>query len=298
MKLLFTGASGFIGRNIYPILIKTYEVTTIGLAKEDDIYVNLIKDIPDLKHSYDIVLHAAGKAHFIPKTKSDEKIFFDVNLEGTKNLCRALEIVGVPKSLIFVSTVAVYGVEEGENINENTPLRGNSPYAISKIMAEEFLLEWCKRNNVLLSIIRPSLIAGINPPGNLGAMIEGIRKGRYFSIGGGKARKSVLMVHDIANLLPQLSQKGGIYNLCDSINPSFKDLEALISSQLGTKAPFSIPLLFAVLFARIGDLFGDKAPINSLKLKKIIRPLTFSNEKAKKEFNWTPLNVLDSFKIE
>ena len=50
--------------------------------------------------------------------------------------------------------------------------------------------------------------------------------------------------------------------------------------------------------ALVGDLIGKKAPINSLKLKKITESLTFSNEKAKRELNWQPLNVLENFKIQ
>lgn len=60
---------------------------------------------------------------------------------------------------------------------------------------------------MVLGIIRPSLIAGPNPPGNLGAMINGIRSGKYMSIAGGKARKSVLLVQDIATLVPLLTEK-------------------------------------------------------------------------------------------
>lgn len=115
-----------------------------------------------------------------------------MNLQGTKNLCAALEKSGIPQAFIFISTVAVYGCEFGSNITEKHPLNGDTPYALSKIQAEEFLTEWCNKHGVILSIIRPSLIAGPNPPGNLGAMIKGIKTGRYLSIGGGKARKAYL----------------------------------------------------------------------------------------------------------
>lgn len=50
--------------------------------------------------------------------------------------------------------------------------------------------------------------------------------------------------------------------------------------------------------AKMGDMIGEKAPINSLKLRKIAESLTFSNEKAVRELGWKPLNVLDNFKIE
>ena len=59
MKFLFTGASGFLGNNVCPILKKMYAVTTIGLTSQDNYTVNIAKDIPNLHERYDIVLHAA-----------------------------------------------------------------------------------------------------------------------------------------------------------------------------------------------------------------------------------------------
>jgi GlcNAc-P-P-Und epimerase len=296
-KLLYTGASGFLGINTLPILKERYTIKTIGLTDNDDYKLNLATDVPTLNERYEIVLHAAGKAHFVPKTESEKKVFFDVNLQGTKNLCSALEKSGLPKSFIFISTVAVYGLEFGEGISEDSPLNGTSAYALSKIQAENYLIAWCKEHSVVLSILRPSLIAGPNPPGNLGAMINGIKSGRYLSISGGRARKSVLMVQDIAILVPLLIEKGGIYNVCDSEHPSFRDLETLITNQLYKSKPISIPSVLAKCIALVGDLFGTKAPINSDKLEKITKSLTFSNEKAKRELGWNPLRVTDYFRI-
>lgn len=296
-SLLFTGGTGFLGSYIFPILKKNYNVTLCGITPNDNIHVNLAKELPIFTEKYDIVFHAAGKAHIFPRTQEEIKSFYDVNLEGTKNLCAALEKVGAPRSFIFVSTVAVYGCEEGENIDENHPLDGKSPYALSKIQAELFLTDWCKKNNVILSIIRPSLIAGPNPPGNLGAMISGIKSGKYLSIGGGKARKSILMVNDIPVLIELLKDKGGIYNVCDDSQPSFKELEVSIANQLGGKRIFGIPLWFAKTCAKVGDLLGSKAPINTSKLSKITKSLTFSNAKAKNELGWQPTDVVSHFKI-
>ncbi|WMI95729.1 NAD-dependent epimerase/dehydratase family protein [Bacteroides fragilis] len=299
MNLLFTGASGFLGNNIYPLLLKAkYKVDTVGLTLQDNYTVNLVSDIPKLDCKYDVVLHAAGKAHSIPKTEQEKQAFFDVNLQGTKNLCTALENSGIPKAFIFISTVAVYGRDWGENITEEHPLNGTTPYALSKIKAEKYLEGWCAMHNVKLSILRPSLIAGPNPPGNLGAMIHGIKSNKYLSIAGGKARKSVLMVQDIANLLPMLIEKGGIYNVCDSYQPSFHELEMVMCKQLNKKTPISIPYWLAKSMAVMGDCLGAKAPINSLKLRKITSSLTFSNEKAVRELGWKPMNVLENFRIE
>jgi len=297
-KLLFTGASGFLGTNLKPLLRNDFEVKTLGLTDEDDYKVNIAYSVPDVDIHFDVVLHAAGKAHIVPKSEEEKKLFFDINYQGTVNLCRALEKSGLPKAFVFISTVAVYGLETGENISEEHPLNGDTPYALSKIRAEEFLTDWCTKNNVTLAIIRPSLIAGPNPPGNLGAMIKGIKTGAYLSISGGKARKSVLMVQDIARLLPALIDKGGIYNVCDDSQPTFRELELLIAKQLGKRPPISIPYWIAKSMALVGDLLGNRAPINSLKLSKIIESLTFSNEKAKRELGWQPMSVVENFEIQ
>ena len=296
-SLLFTGGTGFLGMNARPILDKMYEVTTCGITPNDDIKANLVEDLPVLDKHYDIVLHACGKAHVVPKTEAEKQAFFDVNYKGTKHLCEALEIVGVPKALIFISTVAVYGCDFGTFITEEHPLDGDTPYAKSKIMAEEYLAEWCQKNNVVLGILRPSLLAGKNAPGNLGAMVNGVRKGFYMNIAGGKVVKSILMAEDIARILPSLVEKGGTYNVCDTRQPSFGELSFSVARQLSKRKPISIPYWMAWCMAKVGDLLGDKAPINSYKLEKMTKSLTFSNEKARKELGWEPLDVLDCYKI-
>lgn len=296
-KLLFTGGTGFLGRNARPILDKNYEVITCGITSKDMIQANLANEIPVLEQHYDIVLHACGKAHVSPKTESEKQAFFDVNYQGTVNLCTALEKVGVPKALVFISTVAVYGCEYGELITEEHPRRGDTPYAKSKIMAEDYLTDWCKKNEVTLGILRPSLLAGKDAPGNLGAMVKGVKKGFYMNIAGGKVIKSILMAEDIANILPLIAEKGGVYNVCDSYQPSFGQISASVAHQLGKHEPISIPYWVAWCMAKVGDLLGSKAPINSYKLDKMTKNLTFSNEKARKELGWEPLDVLENYKI-
>lgn len=294
--LLFTGGTGFLGNNTLSKLEKNYIVTTIGISGKDKINANFVTNIPSLPQKYDVVLHAAGKAHIYPKTPEEIQSFYDVNYKGTINLCRSLEEVGLPKAFIFISTSAVYGIDDGNYITEEAPLLGDSPYAKSKIMAEEFLQEWCEKNEVILSILRPSLIAGHNAPGNLGAMVKGIKSGLYLSIAGGRARKSLLMAEDIANLVPLLENKGGIYNVCDNDHPSFRQLENIISKQLDKRLPLSIPIWLAKSLALIGDVFG-KFPINSQRLNKIITSDTISSKKAQDLLGWTPMSSLENYKI-
>ena len=296
-KLLFTGGTGFLGKNTRPILDRIYEVTTCGISTDDKLKANLAKEVPTLDQHYDIVLHACGKAHVIPKSETEKQAFFDVNYQGTVNLCSALENVGVPRALIFISTVAVYGCEFGKLITEDHPLNGDTPYAKSKIMAEEFLTCWCQKHNVILGILRPSLLAGKNAPGNLGAMVNGIRKGFYMNIAGGKAVKSILMAEDIARLLLLVAEKGGIYNVCDTRQPSFGQISERVAKQLGKGKPLNIPYWVAWCMAKVGDCLGTIAPINSYKLEKMTKDLTFSNEKARKELGWEPLDVSTHYQI-
>ena len=295
--LLFTGGTGFLGKNIRSVLDKSYFVKTCGIALEDDIKSDLSCESPDLPQSFDIVLHACGKAHSVPKNEMEAKVFYDVNFHGTVNLCCALEKVGVPRLFVFISTVAVYGCESGEDITEDYPLLGNTPYAKSKIMAEEYLTKWCNEKGVELAILRPSLLAGHGAPGNLGAMVNGIRKGFYLNVAGGKVKKSILMAEDIARLIPLVESKGGIYNVCDSYQPTFGEISFSVANQLGKHRPISIPYWMAWCMAKIGDLLGSKAPINSYKLEKMTQSLTFSNAKARTLLGWEPLDVLTNYKI-
>ena len=296
-KLLFTGGTGFLGKNVMPLLTQQYEVTTCGITPDDMLKANLAKEVPELPERYDVVLHAAGKAHVVPKTDAEKQAFYDVNYVGTIHLCDALERVGVPKALIFISTVAVYGCEFGDMITEEHPLEGTTPYADSKIKAEKYLASWCKNHGVVLSILRPSLLAGRKAPGNLGAMVDGIKKGYYMNIAGGKVVKSILMAEDIARLLPLLEEKGGIYNVCDTRQPSFGEISESVARQLGKHKPMSIPYWLARCMARVGDMLGGKAPINSYKLEKMTKSLTFCNEKARRELGWEPLDVLSNYKV-
>lgn len=117
------------------------------------------------------------------------------------------------------------------------------------------------------------------------------------NIAGGKVVKSILMAEDIAHIMPSLVVKGGIYNVCDTRQPSFGELSISVAKQLGKGKPMNIPYWVAWCMAKVGDLLGNKAPINSYKLEKMTKSLTFSNEKACKELAWKPMDVLSNYKI-
>lgn len=293
--ITLTGFSGFLGNIICNHLNKE-DVLTLGRVKAD-IICDLAIQIPQILPSHTII-HSAGKAHSVPKTAQEKQDFFDVNVTGTQNLLEGLEqCPALPKSFVFISSVAVYGIEKGRNINEAALLNAKDPYGLSKIQAETLVQKWCVKHNVICTILRLPLLAGPNPPGNLGAMINGIRKGYYVDIAGGKAKKSVVLAEDVARVIPRVAEIGGIYNLTDGYHPSFAELSELIARQLGKSKPLNIPQWLAGIMGRTGDLLGSKAPINSDKIRKITSDLTFDDSKARKMLGWNPTPVLKGFKI-
>ena len=297
LKVLLTGASGFLGREIFNCLSSS-EVYTLGRSKNSTIVCDLSKSEVNLP-PVELVIHSAGMAHVIPKTKEESQAFFKVNTEGTNRLLKSLEYSGsLPRSFVFISSVAVYGTIRGILINEDHALLANDPYGLSKVKAEEMISEWCAKNNVICTILRLPLIAGVNPPGNLAAMVGGIKKGYYFNISGGKSRKSVVLAKDVASVILKIAKIGGVYNLTDREHPSFSEISQYIAKQLGKSKPLSIPGWCATLMAKVGDIIGTRSPINSNKLKKITSDLTFDDQKAVEAFGWTPTPVLKSFKIK
>lgn len=295
-SLLVSGASGFLGKFIYKELLKHGKV--ISIARSDaDINADLSVQPPILP-TVELVVHCAGKAHFVPKNEMEKQAFFDTNVKGTRNLLKGIEKSGaMPKSFVLISSVAVYGLETGQLLDEKTSLLAQDAYGASKIQAEAIVRDWCEKNDVICTILRLPLIAGPNPPGNLSAMINGIKKGYYFNIAGGKAKKSMVLAQDVAEIITKAAIVGGVYNLTDGQHPSFFQLAQLIAKQLGKSKPLNIPFSVAKLMALIGSIIGNKAPINNHKLKKITSDLTFDDTKARKALGWNPKPVLQGFRI-
>lgn len=143
--------------------------------------------------------------------------------------------------------------------------------------------------------LRLPLLVGKNPKGNLKTMIDAIRKGYYFNIGDGNTKKSMVLTDDVVNFIPIIMNQGGTYNLTDGYAPSFKELSDTISNHFLDKKVYSINYQLIKPAALIGDLIEKitkrKMPVNSLKLKKITKPLTFSDTKARVA-GWKPREVL------
>lgn len=290
MKILITGANGFLGKYILSKLDRRL-VFTLSRSNSD-LNIDLSKDIPTFTFNFKTVIHCAGIAHYVPKNKNEQDKFYINNLNITKNLIAGFnKNLIYPESLIYISTVAVYGVESGFSIDESYPLLGNSPYAKSKIESEELLTEWGKKNGVKILILRLPLIVGENPPGNLGTMIRAIRKGYYFKFNDGTAFKSVVSANDVADFIVNNLNSEGIYNLTDGKHPTLAEIEKKIEILLNKKI-HRIPSFIIYLMSKLGDVFIF-FPINSVKMNKLKNDLTFSDLKARDVLQWNPNNALD-----
>lgn len=303
MKILLTGSTGFVGKALMKVLTLQHEVITLGRINAD-IIADLSKETPKLPGRIERVIHNAGLAHILNKDIPEyDKNMYDCNYLGTLRVIRALEdLEFLPVEFVLISSVAVYGLTSGFNIKENSPLLASDPYGKSKILAEYAVLEWGLKNNVKIIILRLPLVVGENPPGNLGQMIRAIRSYKYFSIGDGKARKSMVLVSDLSELLNRSTLQSGIFNLTDGFHPSFRELEMAIKKRYNIKFVLKMPIFVAKILKYIGEfIISNKVfrfPFNKVVFDKLTNSLTFSDEKAREQLGWVSQKVIDYYSYD
>ena len=291
MKILITGSSGFLGNILYQDLKKDNIIYTLN-RYSGDYNINLVNEVPNFNDKFDLVIHCAGMAH---KFNEIDSTHYNTNVIGTKNLLCALENNIFLKQFIFISSVSVYGLNEGFLIDENHNLMAKDSYGLSKIEAEKAIINWCIKNKIYYTILMLPLIAGRNPPGNLGNMINFINKGLYFNIDNGNAKKSIVLGKDIAIHITNMIGKNGIYNLTDGDHPSFLELSKYISLSFKKNKLYNLSIPIAKILSKIGNIIGNRFPFNDRKLIQMTKTLTFSDNKARKEFGWNPTKAVGNF---
>ena len=289
MKTLLTGGRGFLGR----YFLEYSDIINLGRSSHNDIVCDLAIKVPAVPKDVTKVIHAAGLAHLNPKNKSQENMFYDINVEGTNNLIKGLQNKKIDQ-FIFISSVAVYGLTEGTKVNEKSPLIAKTPYGKSKIEAERLLTKWATENHIPLLIIRLPLIAGKNAPGNLGHMLKAINKGYYVSLTNSNAKKSIVLASDVAKFCVNTHHKNGIYNLTDMYDPTILEIENYISKMLSKKIFLKLPKQLLKTICTFGDLMPSFFPFNSNFFNKINLSLTFETSKAVNEIGWRPSKVIDT----
>jgi len=152
-KILVTGASGFIGSNLVPRLIKeNHEVYCLlryvsnrvpNLPPETNPVFCDLRDSLDLRKvlkdvNPEIIVHLAASSS-VAYSHLHSQEMFDINLLGTVNLAQAAKEISALEKFISASTSETYGNQDILPIKEGAPLRPNTPYSISKVAAEDFL---------------------------------------------------------------------------------------------------------------------------------------------------------------
>jgi nucleoside-diphosphate-sugar epimerase len=286
MRILVTGASGFIGRTLSAQL----------LARGDDVAALVrragsapagtrpllgdLGDGPALARTLaaecpQCVVHLAAE---IASQRSEQKLR-EVNVAGTARLLDACTALagehGAPAPrFVFVSTV-VTGDARGALLTEDAPLPVHTPYGRSKQEGERLVLS----SGLPAVVIRPSHVYG---PGGWYAdeLIAQLRRpGRFAVIGSGTNLWDVVHVDDVAAaivLAIERAEPGSTFHVADDQPISFYDFMALTAEQLGLGPPRRVPAALARVAA------GSNA------VDAVVRSARSSNAKIKRELQWSP----------
>jgi len=242
-----------------------------------------------LKGAEKIVLLAAEHRDDVSPTS----LYYDVNVQGTKNVLDAMDQNGV-KKIIFTSSVAVYGLNK-KNPNEQHPTDPFNHYGKSKLQAEEVLREWFEKDpeNRQVQIVRPTVIFGERNRGNVYNLLKQIASGSFMMIGKGQNQKSMAYVGNIVAFIDQLllNEKAGfeIYNYVDKPDLTMNELTTVVTNKMGKKIssiriPYFLGMLGGIGFDVLAFLTRKKFAISSVRVKKFCATTQFDASKAHANF--------------
>ena len=174
MKILITGADGFIGSHLTEALVRAgYDVRAFVLYNSFNSWGWLDHCAPDVKGKFevfagdirdpngvraamkgcDVVLNLAALIA-IPYSYHSPDTYVDTNIKGTLNIVQAARDLGISK-VIQTSTSEVYGTAQFVPITEEHPLQGQSPYSASKIGADQIAMSFYSSFETPVLVLRP-----------------------------------------------------------------------------------------------------------------------------------------------
>tara|TARA_Y100001970_G_scaffold105894_1_gene132669 strand:+ start:2373 stop:3365 length:993 start_codon:yes stop_codon:yes gene_type:complete len=295
MKVLVTGAEGFIGSHLTEMLIKkNFKVRALILYNSFnsygwiDTFPKKIRDkievlpgdvrdkefVERALKGVDVVFNLAALIG-IPYSYIANKSYIDTNVIGLLNILNA-SIDTKVKQIIHISTSEVYGTPKILPIKENFMINAQSPYAASKIAADQLALSFYKSYGLPITIIRPFNTYG--PRQSARAIIPTIitqaLKKNIVEIGSIFPTRDFLFVEDtVRGMMSAINKKksiGEIINLGSGYEISIKNLAYIIAKILRVKIKFKY----------------SKVRIRPKKSE--VERLLASNKKAKKILNWKP----------
>lgn len=244
----------------------------------------------------DTVFHLAAKVHASEReARQTPEEFTRVNVEGTRCVLEAA-IENRVSSFVFFSTVAVYPESEDE-LSEQTPPSPITPYGQSKLAAERLVLARAAQTGMHAVVLRPAVVYGPRDRGNVSRLIETIRRGRFFIIGDGTNRKSMVAVENVVDAALLVTgneqSRGQIYNVCDERSYTLNEIAATIAESVGRKSGFPrLPMGVAMLLGRAADavsrVSGMNLPLSADRVRKLAGNTRYSAAKIERELGFRP----------
>ncbi len=237
MRILLTGAEGFIGRNLRQST--SCETVTFSFSGGDI-------DTIDFR-GIDAVVHLAALVHrMVPP---EEREYFRINRDQTLLLAGRAKEAGV-RQFLFMSTVKVYGETSGEScLNEQTPCFPSDPYGRSKLEAEKGLRA-LEDEHFAVTIVRTPIVYGPGVKANILSLIRLVEKLPLLPLGGIRNKRSFVYVGNLTALIDAVLAKkaSGIFLASDAVLFSTSSLVGQIAKALGVRTRIvSVPWLGALL---------------------------------------------------
>lgn len=258
MKILITGEKGYISNELYSELKtkkENFEISKKSIRNES------IQEI-DLSN-VDVVIHPAAIVHKKESLFSEEQ-YFQVNTALTQALAIQAKNAGVSQ-FIFVSTMAVYGTQEG-SINAKTKVQPVSLYGKSKLAAEEALRD-LEDEHFKVAIIRPPMVYGPRCPGNY-QLLSKVSKKTFVFPKIDNAR-SMIFIYNLTEFIYQLilHKDAGVFHPQDPTYIKTNDMVEEIAKNKNQKIIYS-SLIGKLLKGLIGEKSLYKKVFGSLYYDK------------------------------
>lgn len=274
-NILITGAADFMAPYIYRALRQRYpddeaDIWLLGTGDLAGINVDLSRGAVELPAAMNAVVHcdmSAPADGFAPGTA----------LDLARNLTESLA-PAPPAAMVYISSVDVYGVSQGEDIDETADCDPVTPFGQAKLDVEEYLTAWCSANGVNLAILRPAMTVGTGMGGELRRLVNRIYRAIYRHVADNEARVSVVHATTLADAISLVIGLDGVWNVTDGDNPTRHDLAEALAWRLDHKRIYTLSLKKARLLARIGD-YLPVTGFTSASLRHELSTLTFSNSR-------------------
>jgi hypothetical protein len=305
MKILITGATGFVGGAIAHKLQGQYEVA--GLARSEasakklqDLGLTTVhSDLRDVQADalagYDVVIHCAAYV----EEWGTEKDFFETNVIGTERIVAAAKAAKV-KRFIFIGTEAVFFTgNDLVKIDESIPYPEHTPYLYSRTKgkAEQHVLAANAAEFLTLSL-RPRFVWGPGDQSVLPAIIDMIRKNRFAWIGGGQFQISSTYIDNLVHAVEQAltyGHGGKAYFIADDGEVNLRDfLTEMLRTQNIAVPSKSLPRSIARTLARLSEALwktlhlGGKPPLVRFSIDMMSANCTINTAKAKSILKYSP----------